>query len=89
MNGAERGQLSSVHTRDMIYHMVYKVQNCSWQVTRRVAARMFLETRELAEGRAFLVKRRSKNVAVVATANKMARTNWALLAYERAYQSGT
>jgi transposase len=50
---------------------------------------MFLETRELAEGRAFLVKRRSKNVAVVATANKMARTNWALLAYERAYQSGT
>jgi transposase len=34
-----------------------------------------------------LVKRRPKNVAVVAMANKMARTIWALLAYERAYQS--
>jgi transposase len=35
-----------------------------------------------------LVKRRPKNVAVVAMANKMARTIWALLAHERAYQSG-
>jgi len=31
---------------------------------------------------------RPKNVAVVAMANKMARTIWALLAHERAYQSG-
>jgi hypothetical protein len=29
-----------------------------------------------------------ENVAVVAMANKMARTIWALLAHERAYQSG-
>jgi transposase len=35
-----------------------------------------------------LVKRRPKNVAVVAMANKMARTIWALVAHERAYQSG-
>jgi transposase len=35
-----------------------------------------------------LMKRRSKNVAVVAMANKMARTIWALAAHERAYQSG-
>jgi len=35
-----------------------------------------------------LVKRRPKNVAVVAMANKMARTIWALMAHERAYQIG-
>jgi transposase len=35
-----------------------------------------------------LVKRRPKNVTVVAIANKMARTIWALTAHERAYQSG-
>ena len=35
-----------------------------------------------------LVKRRPKNVAVVAMANKMARTIWALSAHERAYQTG-
>jgi transposase len=35
-----------------------------------------------------LVKRRPKNVAVVAMANKMARTIWALTAHERAYQAG-
>jgi transposase len=35
-----------------------------------------------------LVKRRPKNVVVVAMANKMARTIWALTAHERAYQPG-
>jgi transposase len=35
-----------------------------------------------------LAQRRPKNVAVVALANKMARTIWALLAHERAYQQG-
>jgi transposase len=35
-----------------------------------------------------LMKRRPKNVAVVAMANKMARTIWALTAHERTYQSG-
>ena len=35
-----------------------------------------------------LTKRRPKNVAVVAMANKTARTIWALMAHERAYQSG-
>ena len=35
-----------------------------------------------------LMKRRPKNVAVVAMANKMARTIWALIAHERAYQTG-
>src|SRR6202049_499780 len=35
-----------------------------------------------------LVKRRPKNVAVVTMANKTARTIWALMAHERAYQSG-
>jgi transposase len=35
-----------------------------------------------------LLTRRPKNVAIVAMANKMARTIWALTAYERAYQSG-
>ena len=40
------------------------------------------------EGLTELVKRRPKNVVVVAMANKMARTIWALTAHERAYQSG-
>jgi transposase len=35
-----------------------------------------------------LTQRRAKNVAIVALANKMARTIWALLAHERAYQPG-
>jgi transposase len=35
-----------------------------------------------------LVKRRPQNVAVVAMANKMARTIWALIAHERTYQKG-
>lgn len=35
-----------------------------------------------------LAKRRPRNVVVVALANKMARTIWALLAHERAYQKG-
>jgi len=35
-----------------------------------------------------LTKRRPKNVVIVAMANKMARTIWALSAHERAYQSG-
>ena len=35
-----------------------------------------------------LVRRRPVNVAVVAMANKTARTLWALLAHERTYQSG-
>jgi len=35
-----------------------------------------------------LVKRRPQNVAVVAMANKMARTIWALTAHERTYQKG-
>ena len=35
-----------------------------------------------------LLKRRPKNVAVVAMANKMARTIWALTAHERTYQCG-
>jgi hypothetical protein len=35
-----------------------------------------------------LVKRRPKNVAVVAMANKLARTIWALIAHERKYQFG-
>ncbi len=36
-----------------------------------------------------LTQRRPANVAVVALANKMARTIWALLAHERAFQKGT
>jgi transposase len=35
-----------------------------------------------------LVQRRPKNVAVVALANKMARTIWALSAHERTFQNG-
>jgi len=35
-----------------------------------------------------LTRRRARNVAIVALANKMARTIWALLAHERAYQPG-
>jgi len=35
-----------------------------------------------------LAKRRPQNVVVVALANKMARTIWALLAHDRAYQKG-
>lgn len=35
-----------------------------------------------------LCQRRPLNVAIVALANKMARTIWALLAYERTYQTG-
>ena len=35
-----------------------------------------------------LAERRPLNVAIVALANKMARTIWALLAHDRAYQEG-
>jgi transposase len=35
-----------------------------------------------------LLSRRPLNVAVVALANKMARTIWALLAHDRTYQKG-
>ena len=35
-----------------------------------------------------LAERRPRNVAVVALANKMARTIWAVLAHERVYQKG-
>lgn len=35
-----------------------------------------------------LGKRRPSNVIVVALANKMARTIWAMLAHDRAYQGG-
>ena len=35
-----------------------------------------------------LLARRPLNVAVVALANKMARTIWALLAHERTYEHG-
>jgi transposase len=34
-----------------------------------------------------LLRRRHRNVAIVALANKMARTAWALLAHERSYQT--
>jgi transposase len=36
----------------------------------------------------FVEEHRLKNVAVVALANKMARTIWALTAQERAYKQG-
>ena len=35
-----------------------------------------------------LLARRHKNIAVVALANKNARTAWALLAHDRQYQAG-
>jgi transposase len=35
-----------------------------------------------------LTQRRPRNIAIVALANKMARTIWALLAHERTYQAG-
>jgi len=35
-----------------------------------------------------LLEHRPHNVAVVALANKMARTIWAILAHDRAYQQG-
>jgi transposase len=35
-----------------------------------------------------IAERRPKNIAIVALANKMARTIWALSAHERAYRSG-
>lgn len=45
-------------------------------------------SRELDPGLQGLLKRRPKNVVAVALANKMARTIWALLKYEREYQKG-
>jgi transposase len=44
--------------------------------------------KSLSESLQRLLARRPFNVAVVALANKMARTIWALLAHERTYQSG-
>ena len=35
-----------------------------------------------------LLQRRPANVAIVAMANKMARTAWAILAHDREYQKG-
>lgn len=40
------------------------------------------------QGLAKMLERRPKNVVVVALANKMARTAWALLAHDREYQRG-
>jgi transposase len=51
-------------------------------------ARAVLHSKSPPEWVSELMKRRPKNVAVVAMANKMARTIWALTAHERAYQSG-
>ncbi len=45
-------------------------------------------TKGIAAALAQLVDRLSANVAVVALANKMARTIWALLAHEREFQKG-
>lgn len=49
-------------------------------------ARSVMHSKEPPEWATNLARRRSVNVAVVAMANKTARTLWALLAYERAYQ---
>lgn len=50
------------------------------------ARSVLIQSKEPTEWVKNLARRRSVNVAVVAMANKMARTLWALLAYERAYQ---
>ncbi len=58
-----------------------------WDPRRSIGADAQQIAARVAEGE--LVKRRPKNVAVVAMARQeMARTIWALLAHERAYQSG-
>lgn len=51
------------------------------------ARSVLMNSKEPPEWATNLVKRRPVNVAVVAMANKMARTLWALLAHERTYQS--
>jgi transposase len=50
------------------------------------ARSVLMHSKEPPEWAINLAKRRPVNVAVVAMANKTARTLWALLAYERAYQ---
>ena len=50
-------------------------------------ARSFRNGRQLAAWLGKLLTRRNKNVAAVALANKNARTIWALLAHDRAYES--
>jgi transposase len=52
------------------------------------ARSVLTHSKEPPEWATSLAKRRPQNVAVVALANKMARTIWALLAYERTYQKG-
>jgi transposase len=50
------------------------------------ARSVLMHSKEPPEWATHLARRRPVNVAVVAMANKTARTLWALLAYERAYQ---
>jgi transposase len=52
------------------------------------ARSVLMNSKEPPEWAANLAQRRPKNVAVVALANKMARTIWALTAHEREYQRG-
>jgi transposase len=50
-------------------------------------ARSFRNGRQLAAWLGKLLTRRNKNVAAVALANMNARTIWALLGHDRAYES--
>ena len=50
------------------------------------ARSVFANAKASSEWRLRLAKRRPSNVATVALANKTARTIWALLAHDRAYE---
>jgi transposase len=52
------------------------------------ARSVMTNSREPPEWAKSIAERRPKNVAIVALANKMARTIWAVSAHERAYQAG-
>jgi transposase len=74
-----RIQLLGISKRGDVYLRTLLIHGARAVLTRSKAPPAWLTS---------LVQRRPKNVAVVALANKMARTIWALSAHERTYQNG-
>ena len=66
----------------------FGVARISARITAPGARAVLTHSKSPPEWLTELVKRRPQNVAVVAMANKMARTIWALTAHERTYQKG-
>ena len=74
-----RVKLLGISKRGDVYLRTLLIHGARSVITRAKERPVWLEK---------LLARRPLNVAVVALANKMARTIWALLAHERTYEKG-